>query len=526
MSLSPLDHPRGLLICFGTELWERFSYYGMRALLIYYLTQHFLFSDSRSYAIYGAYTALAWGLPVIGGILADRYLGSRKAVTVGALLLSAGHLLMAIEGPPAMERIVQGETAVIRDPAYVNFFFLSLALIVSGVGFLKTNISTLVGALYRRDDPRRDAGFTIFYLGINIGAAVSPLLCGWLGQTYGWKYGFGLAGIGMLAGLLLFLWGQRYLYGHAEPPDPAKLRERVFLGISREWLNYFGAGLMVLAAWQLLSNHEVVGAGLGLFGTVLAAGILYFSFFRCSAEERDRMLVVAVLIAFSIMFWSFYEQMGSSLNLYSDRLVNRSIFGREVQASQLQALPPIFVIVLAPLFSMLWTALGERRLNPNTPVKFSMGLVLIGAAFFMPVIGAELAGSGNKIELIWFALVFFLMVCGELCIAPIAMNMITRLCPKRVVGMMMGTFFLSLSIGSFVAGQLAKLTSLEEGTDITDLGAAIEMYTSAFERFGYTAVGTGVLLYVLSPILHARMRDHPQPAPESESGVRVTSPGI
>lgn len=508
MSLSPLDHPRGLLICFGTELWERFSYYGMRALLIYYLTQHFLFTDSKSYAIYGAYTALAWGLPVIGGILADRYLGSRKAVTIGALLLSAGHLLLAVEGPAAMEQLVQGETTIVRNSSYLNLFYLSLALIVSGVGFLKTNISTLVGALYERDDPRRDAGFTIFYLGINCGAAAAPLLCGWLGQTYGWRYGFGLAGIGMLAGLLLFLWGQRYLHGHAEPPDPAKLKERVFLGLNREWLNYLGAGLMVLAAWQLLSHHEVVGTGLGLFGIGLAASILYFSFFRCTPEERDRMLVVAVLIMFSILFWSLYEQMGSSLNLYSDRLVDRRIFGWEVQASQLQALPPMFVILLAPLFSMLWTVLGERGVNPNTPVKFSFGLVLIGAAFFMPVIGAALAGGGNKIALIWFVLVFFLMVAGELCIAPIAMNMITRLCPKRVVGMMMGTFFLSLSIGSFVAGQLARLTSVEESTDITNISAAVELYTSAFERFGYIAVGTGLLLYLLSPVLYARTHDH------------------
>ncbi len=508
MSLSPFDHPKGLLICFGTELWERFSYYGMRALLIYYLTQHFLFSDSRSYAIYGAYTALAWGLPVIGGILADRYLGSRKAVTVGALLLAAGHLLMAIEGPAAMERVVQGEATIVRDPAYLNLFFLSLALIVSGVGFLKTNISTIVGTLYGRDDPRREAGFTIFYLGINLGGAIAPLLCGWLGQTYGWKYGFGLAGIGMLAGLLLFLWGQRYLYGHAEPPDPEKLRQPVFFGLNREWLNYLGAGVMVLVAWQLLVHEGAVGAGLGIFGTLLAIGILYFSFFRCTPEERDRMLVVAVLIAFSILFWSFYEQMGSSLNLYSDRLVDRRLFGWEVQASQLQALPPVFVILLAPVFSMLWTVLGRREMNPNTPVKFALGLILIGAAFFMPVVGASLAGSGNKIALVWFALVFFLMVCGELCIAPIAMNMITRLCPARVVGMMMGTFFLSLSIGSFVAGQLARLTSLESRAGVTDISAAIETYTSAFELFGCIAVSTGILLYLLSPLLYARSHDH------------------
>jgi proton-dependent oligopeptide transporter, POT family len=502
-----LNHPRGLLICFGTELWERFSYYGMRALLIYYLTQHFLFSDEKSYAIYGAYTALAWGLPVIGGILADRYLGSRKAVTLGALLLAAGHLLMAVEGPAAMEVVVDGAATVERDPAYLNLFFVSLALIVTGVGFLKTNISTVVGALYEHDDPRREAGFTIFYLGINIGAAVAPLLCGWLGQAYGWKYGFGLAGIGMLSGLLLFLWGQKFLEGHAEPPEPGKLRQPVFIGLNREWLNYLGAAVLVLMAWLLLQHHDFVGTALGVFGALLGIAILYFSFARCTPTERDRMLVVAVLIAFSILFWSFYEQMGSSLNLFSDRLVDRRVFGWEVQASQLQALPAIYVILFAPLFSLMWTALGARQLNPNIPVKFAIGLVLVGLAFFMPVIGAWTAGPGEKIGLFWFAMVFFLMVCGEMCMAPIAMNMITRLCPKRVVGMMMGTYFLSLSIGSFVAGQLARLTSVARGAERADVAGTLATYTSSFVLFGYIAVATGVVLYLLSPLLYARMHE-------------------
>ncbi len=515
MSLSPLNHPKGLMICFGTELWERFSYYGMRALLIYYLTQHFLFSDEKSYAIYGAYTALAWGLPVIGGILADRYLGSRKAVTVGAILLTSGHLLMAFEGPPAMERLAGGEAIVERHSGYLNLFFLSLALIVSGVGFLKTNISTIVGALYDKDDPRRDAGFTIFYLGINLGAAVAPLLCGYVGQTYGWNYGFGLAGIGMLAGLLLFLWGQRLLEGHTEPPDPEKLKEPVFAGINREWLNYIGAGVMVIVAWQLIQNQQAVGTALGGFGTILAIGILYFSFYKCTPTERDRMLVVAALIAISILFWSFYEQMGSSLNLFSDRLVNRTVFGTEIQASQLQALPAIFVILLAPLYTIMWTALGNRNINPNIPVKFALGILLIGAAFFMPVIGAASAGSGNKIALFWFVAVFFLMVCGELCMAPIAMNMITRLCPKRVVGMMMGTYFLSLSIGSFVAGQLAKLTSLEAGREIESIDEALATYTNSFELFGLIAAGTSVIVYLLSPLLYSRMHDRSEQHPTS-----------
>jgi len=230
-------HPKGLYVCFMTEMWERFSYYGMRALLIFYLTQHFLFSDEKAYLIYGAYSALVYVTPVIGGVLADRYLGSRKAVTFGAILLVLGHLGMAIEGPVASI----SPSSISRDPFYLQIFYLSLAFIICGVGFLKANISTVVGALYSHDDPRRDSGFTLFYMGINIGAFSSSLLCGWLGQTYGWKYGFGLAGIGMLLGLAVFLRGQQHLQGKAEPPTTAQLTTRVFAGLTREQTTDYGA---------------------------------------------------------------------------------------------------------------------------------------------------------------------------------------------------------------------------------------------------------------------------------------------
>jgi POT family proton-dependent oligopeptide transporter len=237
---------------------------------------------------------------------------------------------------------------------------------------------------------------------------------------------------------------------------------------------------------------------------LLAAFILYFSFLRCTPVERDRMLVVTVLIVFSVLFWALYEQMGSSLNLFSDRLVDRRIFGFELQAAQLQALPPTFVIVLAPVFAMLWAVLGARNADPSIPVKFAIGLSLIGLAFTMPIIGAALAGAGQKIGLLWFILVFAFMVCGELCMAPIAMNMVTRLCPKRVVGMMMGAYFLSLSIGSFVAAKLATLTS-SPSTEVPGTTAAIAHYTSSFQLFAAIGIGGGVILFLFSPLLRSRM---------------------
>lgn len=509
MSLSLPNHPAGLYVCFMTELWERFSYYGMRALLIYYLTQHFLFSDEKSFAIYGAYTALVWMSPVIGGVVADRYLGSRKAVTLGAILLSVGHLLLAIEGPGAKRVLIDGVELIQRDAYYLNFFYLSLAFIVTGVGFLKTNISTIVGALYSLDDPRREAGFTLFYMGINIGAALAPLLCGWLGQTYGWHYGFGLAGIGMLAGLLGFLLCQKHLEGHAEPPNPDRLGESIFPGISREVAIYIASGVMVLLFWQLLQHQAAVGGLLGFTGSVLAVVVLYYSFRYCTPKERDQMLVVALLILFSIVFWSLYEQMGSSLNLFSDRVVDRHILGWEIQASQLQALAPIFVVSLAPLFSWLWTRLGRQNRNPSIPIKFTIGLAMVGVAFLVPVLGMSFSGNGEKVGLLWFVLMFFFMVCGELCIGPIALNLVTRLCPKRVVGMMMGSFFLSLSAGSFIAGQLSKLTSVEIKANghVSDVTPIVDAYTASYSLFGVVSLVIAALLYLLSPLLRRVMHE-------------------
>ena len=299
-----LGHPKGLFVCFATEMWERFSYYGMRALLILYLTKHWNFSDAQSYIIYGAYTSLVYIMPVFGGMLADRILGSRKAVTFGAILLVLGHTGMAFE-------------------SNVQIFYLSLALIISGVGFLKPNISTMVGALYAEGDPRRDPGFTIFYMGINIGAFTASLLCGYLGETYGWSYGFGAAGIGMLIGLVIFLWGQDYLEGHAEPTSNL-YQEKKFNVTYENWA-YISGILMVLFSWLLIQNQEVVGNLLGGFGAICVAFWLFYALFKCSAEERDRLLVVGILILFSLIFWALFEQAGSSLNILTDRGVDITI---------------------------------------------------------------------------------------------------------------------------------------------------------------------------------------------------------
>lgn len=499
--------PRGLVVCFTTELWERFSYYGMRALLVLFLTQHFLFSDSQSYLIYGAYTAMVYVMPVLGGAISDRYLGSRKSVTLGAILLVLGHFGMAVEGPAAMETIINGTRTVTRDAFYLNVFYLSLALIITGVGFLKANISTVVGALYDRDDPRRDAGFTIFYMGINIGAAAAPLLCGWLGQTYGWRYGFGLAGVGMLAGLFGFLRGQRHLMGHAEPPDAARLRERVVAGLSRETLVYVAALGLVLGVWLIMQHQHLVGPMLSIFGIAVGVWILYYAIAHCTPAERNSLLVCAALILFTIGFWAFYEQMGSSLNLFADRMVNRVVLGHEIPSSMLQSLPAVFVILLAPFFSALWLWLGRRKWEPSTPVKFSLAIAQLALAFLVLAFGTTLAHGQGKVALIWYVLNFFLLVTGELCLAPVAMAMVTTLSPARIVGVMMGTFFLAYSASSFISGLIAQLTSVQTvGGAVVDRAAALATYAGVYTRLGLMALGVAALLYALSPVFKRYMR--------------------
>ena len=417
-----LGHPKGLFVCFATEMWERFSYYGMRALLILYLTKHWEFTDATSYLIYGAYTSLVYIMPVFGGMLADQILGSKKAVTYGAILLVFGHLGMTVE---SNEQI----------------FYLSLALIVSGVGFLKPNISTMVGALYEEGDPRRDSGFTIFYMGINIGAFTATLLCGYLGEQVGWAYGFGAAGIGMLFGLIIFLWGQKYLEGLAEPPSNKYLQK--MNGISYESWAYISGIFMVLVTWFLVQNSQLVGQLLGGFGAIFIGAWLLYALFRCAPDERDRLIVVGILILFSLIFWALFEQAGSSLNILTDRGVNRVIFGWEVPASMFQSLNAGFIFTIAPLFAMLWIALAKRNMEPSTPIKFSIGIIFVGLGFLALVYGMR-SSEGLQTGVFWIILIYLLHTLGELCLSPVGLSSVTKLSPQRIVGFMMGMWFLSL----------------------------------------------------------------------------------
>ena len=480
-----LGHPKGLFVCFATEMWERFSYYGMRALLILYLTKHWEFTDATSYLIYGAYTSLVYIMPVFGGMLADQILGSKKAVTYGAILLVFGHLGMTVE---SNEQI----------------FYLSLALIVSGVGFLKPNISTMVGALYEEGDPRRDSGFTIFYMGINIGAFTATLLCGYLGEQVGWAYGFGAAGIGMLFGLIIFLWGQKYLEGLAEPPSNKYLQK--MNGISYESWAYISGIFMVLVTWFLVQNSQLVGQLLGGFGAIFIGAWLLYALFRCAPDERDRLIVVGILILFSLIFWALFEQAGSSLNILTDRGVNRVIFGWEVPASMFQSLNAGFIFTIAPLFAMLWIALAKRNMEPSTPIKFSIGIIFVGLGFLALVYGMR-SSEGLQTGVFWIILIYLLHTLGELCLSPVGLSSVTKLSPQRIVGFMMGMWFFASAAGNYVAGLIARATASDSSgvsNDVFDLSQK-QSFMDVYTDVGLMAIGCGILLAILTPFLKKLM---------------------
>ncbi len=497
-----LGHPRGLIICFLTEMWERFSYYGMRALLIFYLTQHFLFSDEVAAGIYGAYISLVYITPVIGGIVADRYLGPAKAVVLGAILLVAGHMGMAIEGSQAVEVTVQGQSFVERDPLYLQIFYLSLALIIMGVGFLKANISTMVGSLYERKDPRRDGAFTLFYMGINLGSFFGAIVCGFLLQYYGFSFGFGAAGVGMLFGLLVFLRGQHYFGDLAKPRNPELLSRKVLPGINQEWLIYGLTLLGVLVCWQLMQNRAVVGGLLGASLVVMTALVIGYAFLKCEPHDRNRMLVCLVLMSYQIIFWSLFEQTGSSLNLMTDRNIDREIMGFVIPAAAFQSVNAFFIITLAPLFNMMWIFLSRRDWEPSTPMKFALSLIQLGLGFLFLVYGASLANDPTQVAMIWIVLLYLLHTTGELCISPVGLSMTTKLSVPRVVGMMMGCWFLASAAGNYVSGTIAAMTGSDTiGGEVADPAAALASYMEVYSTAGWYSIGAGVAAIVLAPVL-------------------------
>ena len=599
-----VGHPPGLFVLFFAEMWERFSYYGMRALLVFYMMKGFLaYDDKRAYAVYGAYTALVYATPFIGGMLADRLLGARRAVILGGAFMAAGHLLMTLEQSDA--------------------FFGALALLIVGNGFFKPNISTIVGGLYPAGDSRRDGGFTLFYMGINLGAALAPLLCGYIGETYGWHYGFGLATIGMLIGLAVFvaparltqiliglgavgaasamLWTGRedtlMLAVNAPvavallvaagiawwalqsgalptsagaPPDPERLRARVGGFLTAESAVYVGALVAVPLLALLVQRDSLASLTLSAFG-VLALGSIFVEALRAEKVARERLFVVLVMMFFSMLFWAFFEQAGSSISNFTDRNVDRvvesraltqadigkavdvelsqelvghtkdgkvftldqldaarkdaktvswtvapadvgmGVDGSEIPASTFQAANPIFILLFGLVFSAMWGWLGRNKLEPSTPVKFAMGLAQLGLGFGVLWYGAQNADARGMVGMSWLVLAYLLHTTGELCLSPVGLSMVTRLSPKHMIATVMGGWFLATAFSNLLGGIIAQLTGVSHGEE--GAGAVpppVDTVHVYGDVFGQIAVACGVatlVLLALSPALRKWMHE-------------------
>jgi proton-dependent oligopeptide transporter, POT family len=445
-------HPRGLATLFFTEFWERFSYYGMRALLILFMTASIEhgglgFDTARAGAIYGLYTACVYLLALPGGWIADRLLGQRRAVLLGGCIIALGHFSMAIES--------------------LATFYLGLVLIVIGTGLLKPNVSTMVGELYPEGGARRDAGFSIFYMGINLGAFVAPLVCGPLGQRINWHLGFVMAGIGMVLGVAQYVLGGKYLGqagllpnveadGDAEKAAAGRASRRSALNLLAGFLAVVVVLGLLIATGVISVPAQRLANGAGIAIGSLAIVYFLYQMFAGGLEgtERKRMIVIFILFLFSALFWSGFEQAGSSLNLFAARLTNLNVFGWNMPASVLQSVNPLLIIAFAPVFAWLWVALRGRE--PSSPAKFSLGLILLAAGFLvMAVASIRTAGGSHQVSPLWLVLTYFCHTCGELCLSPVGLSTVTKLAPHRKVGQMMGIWFMSLSLGNLMAGLVA-----------------------------------------------------------------------
>ncbi len=482
-----LSHPRGLYVLFMAEMWERFSYYGMRALLTLYCAATLFKQDANpeasAYAIYGSYTALVYLTPLFGGMLADRILGFRKAVMLGGILMAIGHFVMAFE--------------------HEQIFYLALAFIIVGNGFFKPNISSIVGRLYEEGDKRRDAGYTIFYMGINLGAFLSPIACGWLGENMGWHYGFGLAGVGMCLGLAQFWYGKKHLEGKAEPPDEAALKKPVVPGLTAEYAVYVGAFIVVILFWWLVQQHALVTYVLATLAVGSIGFVIGYAFMKCGKVQAQRLIVAAILIAFSVVFWAFFEQAGSSLNIFARDYVDLSlapISDWTMPVSWTQSFNSWFILLFGLPFSFMWIGLARADKEPSIPLKFGLGIFQVGIGFICLWYGAHIMPEDGKVGLIWLVLGYMFHTTGELCVSPVGLSMVTKLAPPQITGFMMGMWFLFTAFANNLAALIAGLTTGHGG----EL-AGVMAYGNVFYTIALSAFGFGIFVALISPLLKKMM---------------------
>ncbi|MEQ8909505.1 MAG: oligopeptide:H+ symporter [Vicingaceae bacterium] len=523
-------HPKALFILFFAEMWERFSYYGMRALLTLYMVQE-LFkelgqqeADEKALGIYGSYTAMVYLFPVVGGILADKVLGFRRAIIFGGALMMAGHFALALEG--------------MFFGGNMQLFFISLAFIMVGNGFFKPNISSFLGNFYGLNDSRKDGAFTIFYMGVNIGALLSIVTCGYVGEQISWHYGFGLAGIGMLLGLLVFWllgpssFGKKGINPSEKENFPEVIEEEDVerLRSSKEekqavlaqeaasfekienpklkrnqWLTMIGTLIFIPIAAQFLNLSDVVTWILIALSIGILGVLLVMSFRQETKAARERLWVVVVLFLFHSMFWALFEQAGGSITLFTARNIDRFVMGSEIPASIFQFFNAFFIMTLAPVFSWMWIKLRQNKKEPSTPMKFFFGLALLALGFAFIVLGSQFAVEG-LVPMIFLVLMYFFHTSGELCLSPVGLSMITKLSPQKAVGFVMGAWFLSIALANKMAGLIGELTASEDLGDNASRTETLEVYTNTYLIWGIAVVGgAALILLFLVPMLRKWM---------------------
>ena len=458
-------------------MWERFSYYGMRALLMLFMVAPLAkgglgFDTATAGAIYGLYTSMVYMTTLPGGWIADRLIGQRRAVLYGGIIIASGHFCMAFSS--------------------LATFYLGLFLIVIGTGLLKGNVSVIVGGLYAKGDIRRDAGFSMFYMGINTGAFLAPLVCGYLGQRVSWHVGFAAAGIGMTLGVIQYVLGSKnlgeaglYPAPAASPEAAARLRRNAALvgGALVLLLIAFGVGASS-GAIPITARQVADGAGVML----LAIVVVFFGWLLASSnwtpDERKKIYAIGVLFLAAALFWSVFEQAGSTLNLFADRNTHNEIFGWAYPSSWFQSVNSLMLIIFAPVFAWLWLTLAKRQQEPSSPAKFAVALVLVGAGFAILIWAAKMAEQGILVSPVWLLVTYFLHTCGELCLSPVGLSAMTKLAPARIAGLMMGVWFLATSVGNFIGG---RISSLYESWALHSLFGAVGLF----------AIGAGIVLFML-----------------------------
>ncbi len=440
---SLMGHPRGLGLLFVTEMWERFSYYGMRAILVLYLVNALKWDTARAANLYGTYTMLVYLTPLIGGYLADRIIGTRRSLVIGGVIIALGHFTLAFPG--------------------MSTFYVGLGLIIIGTGFFKSNVSTMVGQIYPPGDARRDAGFTVFYMGVNLGAFLGPLVCGFLAQNprFGWHWGFAAAGVGMILGLIVYLRGRdKYLPG-------------IGIGTAKQRAANAGAeaGMMAPEVPESTMLHGATGGVVGaVLGWVLGGGLLGvtmglvigaalgISVLGTHGEERKRVIALFIVVFFVIFFWAAYEQTGSSMNLFADKNTNLNVGSVAVPSSWFQSVNPLAILIFAPLFAGTWTRLGVTGREPSTPLKMVLGLALLATGFLFMVIGGGRADTGVLVSPFWLVAAYLFHTWGELCLSPVGLSYVTKVAPVRFASLLMGVWFLANAAANKIAGSLAAYT--------------------------------------------------------------------